>query len=241
MPTDLERLGNFSETRITNGTIQPIIDPLTGQPFPGNIIPANRINPLGQKMLGLLGPPNGILNPAAGQEWTSNSAFDRTPTHGRTNHVLRMDAVLTENTRATFKMIKDRDDDWSHNRLTPGTGEVNQNTPGILLSSTVTQVIKPTVVNEINFGYTHNRWGYKAADDFDYRSLYRSTLGIDPPRFEPFGEYSGSAGVVRLRRRATGRVAVRAEVRHDRRQSREPGELPRGERQYPVGRRAAAR
>ena len=190
MPTDLERMGNFSDTRITNGTIQPIIDPVTGQPFPGNIIPANRINPLGQKMLGLLGPPNGVLNTAAGQQWTSNSAFDRTPTHGRTNNVLRMDAVLTENTRATFKMIKDRDDDWSHNRLTPGTGEVNQNTPGILLSSTVTQVIKPTVVNEINFGYTHNRWGHKAADDFDYPSLYRSTLGIDPPRFEPFGEYS---------------------------------------------------
>jgi hypothetical protein len=190
LPTELERQGNFSETRITNGTIQPIIDPLTGQPFPGNIIPANRINPLGQKMLGLLPTANGILNPAAGQQWTSNSAFDLTPKHGRTNHVLRMDAVLTEKTRATFKMIKDRDDDWRHNAFTPGTGFINQNTPGILLSSTVTQVLRPTVVNEINFGYTHNRWGFKAADDFDYRTLYRSSLGIDPPRFEPFGDYT---------------------------------------------------
>jgi hypothetical protein len=190
LPTDLERRGDFSETRITNGTIQPIIDPLTGQPFPGNIIPANRISPLGQKMLGLLPNANGILNPAAGQQWTSNSAFDLTPEHGRTNHVLRMDAVLTEKTRATFKMIKDRDDDWRWNAFTPGTGFINQNTPGILLSSTVTQVLRPTVVNEINFGYTHNRWGFKAADDFDYRSLYRSSLGIDPPRFEPFGDFT---------------------------------------------------
>ena len=191
LPTDLERRGDFSQTRITNGTIQPIIDPVTGQQFPGNIIPANRINPLGQRMLGLLPSPNGVLNPAVGQEWTSNSAFDRTPKHGRTNHVLRMDAVLSEKTRATFKMIKDRDDDWSWNRIVPG-GDlmVNQNTPGILLSSSVTQVLKPTVVNEINFGYTHNRWGFKAQDDFDYRSLYRSTLGIDPPRFEPFGAHT---------------------------------------------------
>ena len=38
------------------------------------------------------------------------------------------------------------------------------------------------MVNEMSFGYTHNRWGFKAADDFDYSSLYRSTLGVDPPQ-----------------------------------------------------------
>ena len=51
-------------------------------------------------------------------------------------------------------------------------------------------MLRPTVVNEIGFGYTHNRWGFKAADDFDYTSLYRSTLNVDPPRFEPFADYS---------------------------------------------------
>jgi hypothetical protein len=152
LPTALERIGDFSQTRITNGTTQPIIDPLTGQAFPGNIIPANRINLLGQKMLNLLPPPNDVLNPASGQEWTSNSAFDRTPQHGRTNHVLRLDAVLSDKTRATFKMVKDRDDDWTWNRIVPGEGYVNQNTPGLLLSSTVTQVLRPAVINEINFG-----------------------------------------------------------------------------------------
>ena len=88
------------------------------------------------------------------------------------------------------RSIKDRDDDWQLNSITPGTGFINQNTPGLLVSSTVTQVLRPTVVNEMNFGYTHNRWGFQAADDFDYRSLYRSSLGIDPPRFEPFGDFS---------------------------------------------------
>ena len=60
MPTPLEYDGNFSQTRITNGTIQPIIDPNTGQQFPGNIIPANRINALGQKMPRLLPQANGV-------------------------------------------------------------------------------------------------------------------------------------------------------------------------------------
>jgi hypothetical protein len=200
MPTAAEYNGDFSGTRITNGTIQPIIDPLTGAQFPGNRIPAagtpgcgvqfSCVDPLGQRMLKILPQANGILNPQAGQEWTSNSAWDLTPVHGRTNNVLRVDTVLSEKTRFAVRVIKDRDDDWSWNRLTPGTGYVNQNTPGLLVATTVTKVLRPTMVNEMGFGYTHNRWGFTAADDFDYKSLYRSTLNVDPPRFEPFAEFS---------------------------------------------------
>ena len=190
MPTALEKMGDFSQTRITNGTIQPIIDPLTGQPFPGNVIPANRISPLGQRMLNLLPTANGVLNAQPGQEWTSNSAYDLTPTHSRLNHVVRIDGVLTEKTRISARVIKDRDDNGSWNRFTPGTGFGVQDTPGLLVSSGVTQILKPSVVNEMNFGYTHNRWGHRADDDFDYRSLYASTLGINAPRINPFGPYS---------------------------------------------------
>ena len=45
-PTAAERQGDFS--RLTNSAGQPVIiyDPLTRQPFSGNIIPANRINPV---------------------------------------------------------------------------------------------------------------------------------------------------------------------------------------------------
>ena len=104
LPTELERRGNFSQTRITNGTIQPIIDPRDRPAVPGQRHSRRTASTRsGQKMLSLLPPPNGILNPAAGQEWTSNSAFDLTPEHGRTNHVLRMDAVLTDKTRADLQ------------------------------------------------------------------------------------------------------------------------------------------
>jgi hypothetical protein len=55
VPTMLMRQGNFSELLDPNngfisGTRQ-IIDPLTGQPFPGNIIPAGRLSPNGVAML----------------------------------------------------------------------------------------------------------------------------------------------------------------------------------------------
>ncbi len=58
MPTEAERGGDFSQTRDLNGNLIPIRDPLTGQPFPGNIVPANRINPNGLALLNMLPLPN---------------------------------------------------------------------------------------------------------------------------------------------------------------------------------------
>ena len=51
MPTDLARAGNFSQTRNAAGQLVVIYDPQTRQPFAGNIIPSNRINPVANAML----------------------------------------------------------------------------------------------------------------------------------------------------------------------------------------------
>ena len=58
MPTALERAGDFSKTVTTTGVQVPIFDPTTQTPFPGNIIPANRISPQGQAMLNLFPLPD---------------------------------------------------------------------------------------------------------------------------------------------------------------------------------------
>lgn len=50
VPTDAERTGNFAGVT-RNGQQVTILDPLTRQPFPGNQIPANRINAVGQKLV----------------------------------------------------------------------------------------------------------------------------------------------------------------------------------------------
>lgn len=49
VPTAEERRGSFT---------QPIVDPLTRQPFPGNTIPAERLDPIALKLLALLPLPN---------------------------------------------------------------------------------------------------------------------------------------------------------------------------------------
>ena len=74
VPTALERAGNFSQTRTADGRPVTIFDPTTtrsvgGQfvrdPFPGNIIPANRIDPVALAILQRVPLPNAA---GAGQQ-----------------------------------------------------------------------------------------------------------------------------------------------------------------------------
>lgn len=63
MPTELERTGNFSQTRATNGQVITVYDPLTSRPdpnqpgnfirsaFPGNILPASRIDSVAENIV----------------------------------------------------------------------------------------------------------------------------------------------------------------------------------------------
>ena len=57
MPTALERSGDFSKTTV-QGVPVTIYDPMTGLPFPGNQIPANRINPTSTALLQFFPNPN---------------------------------------------------------------------------------------------------------------------------------------------------------------------------------------
>ena len=67
-PTALERAGNFSDTRTANGSLITIFDPNTTRAnpgggfirdaFPGNVIPANRIDAVGRNALTYYPQPN---------------------------------------------------------------------------------------------------------------------------------------------------------------------------------------
>lgn len=68
VPTALERIGDFSQSHYTNGSLQAIYDPLTTvtnsngtytrQLFPNNVIPASRINPVGLALASYYPLPN---------------------------------------------------------------------------------------------------------------------------------------------------------------------------------------
>ncbi|MDX2033509.1 MAG: carboxypeptidase regulatory-like domain-containing protein [Blastocatellia bacterium] len=85
VPTLQQRAGDFSQTRNAAGNVIPIFDPATTRanpaggflrdPFPGNVIPRNRFNPVFAKMLDFIPLPNatGNANTAVGNFVTSSA------------------------------------------------------------------------------------------------------------------------------------------------------------------------
>ncbi len=100
MPTALERAGNFSQTFDANGRLMFIKDPLssgacsvtTGGPgcFPGNIIPANRLDPNALALLNMMPLPN-VASTGPGSGALSNFTRQETPENPRMNNLLRID------------------------------------------------------------------------------------------------------------------------------------------------------
>ena len=61
-----------------------------------------------------------------------------------------------------------------------------------------TQVLSAKLVNEVTIGYARNSYGFRPAKGeyaYDPRDWYRSALGVDPPRLEPFGNYRETPGL----------------------------------------------
>jgi hypothetical protein len=80
-PTAAERAGDFSNFTDSSGRQIPIYDPLSTNPttgqrtqFPGNIIPPNRINPVGAKIVSYLPIPN--ISPAVDNGNNNYAALD---------------------------------------------------------------------------------------------------------------------------------------------------------------------
>ena len=67
MPTSLERQGNFSQSRDRGGRPLQVSDPLTGLPFPGGVIPRERISPQAAALLQYYPAPN--VDGAAGYNY----------------------------------------------------------------------------------------------------------------------------------------------------------------------------
>ena len=73
VPTDLQRAGNLSELPVT------VYDPFTRQPFPGNVIPANRIDPIARQVIEMFPHAN---RPRPGRELPLQRAVPRAPEPG---------------------------------------------------------------------------------------------------------------------------------------------------------------
>ena len=97
VPTLANRQGNFSDLRTASGQPVVIYDPVTRQPFAGNVIAQERLDPVALAALAYYPLPNraGTSTNANNYEGTSESSLHRDIVLGRIDHRLRPDDLLT--------------------------------------------------------------------------------------------------------------------------------------------------
>jgi Carboxypeptidase regulatory-like domain/TonB-dependent Receptor Plug Domain len=153
VPTPLERNGDFSATRDGQGRPVVIIDPLTGRPFPGNVIPSSRFFPGTQSLLDVFPLPNA---PEGGALYNYTSQLPRDIP--RREDIARVDWQIATGTRLSVRYIHNKDEDRQPLGTTtaqfnvPIAGIVRKNGPGDTLSLTLTHSFSPTLMNEFIYG-----------------------------------------------------------------------------------------
>ncbi len=188
VPTALERAGDFSQSLDLNSRLIPVRDPTTGQNFPGNRVPAGRIDPNGQALLKFFPAPN---------------FFDRTISAGRYNYVFQSENQVPQRTE-TLKI----DYHINSNNLLFGNytaySDVQQGAIGIPSSGGTNwpqmrktfdnqgkawigryqRILSPTLINELNLGFIR-RPANDLVDPDEVRRNRRESVGFRLGQFNP--------------------------------------------------------
>ncbi|HWC97709.1 MAG TPA: TonB-dependent receptor [Candidatus Sulfopaludibacter sp.] len=169
VPTALQKSGDFSQTFTSSGALITIYDPLTTVPnsaqksgfgrsvFPGNVIPANRIDPISKKVIGYYPDPTLSISPTIQNNWSQNFGLI---TH-QNKYFTREDQNFGDKNRMFFRFGYQ-----TSPRLSPYTnvafpgettnGGGNQESIAYSYALSDTHTFSPNLVGEFRFGYTRS-------------------------------------------------------------------------------------
>jgi hypothetical protein len=131
VPPSAERQGNFSADKNTAGGLITIYDPLTTQgtggtytrqPFPGNQVPAGRMDPVALNIMQYWPVANHPYNSALQNNWVGTCAPKcNEQTDAYTSYAIKMDEILTPRNRLSLR--------FTHNDRQQRNGNFDWETP----------------------------------------------------------------------------------------------------------------
>lgn len=188
VPTQLERAGDFSQTLDVNNRLIPITDPLTRQPFPGNRIPANRLDPSGQALLKVFPDPNFLDRSVSGGNYNYiYQGENKIPTRLEN---LRVDYQLTPRNNFSGSIVSFVDQqEGATDVLTAESPTWDQMRRTYRLHGQAyvlryTGIITPTLISETSLGFTR-RPEQNSATDEEIRKNQRQTIGYTAGQIQP--------------------------------------------------------
>jgi hypothetical protein len=155
VPSALERVGDFSQSRDNNGNLLPqLLDPLTRQPYPGNVIPQSS----------LYTPGLAVLNryPMPTREQTPGTDYNYEIQPPQVNDLIQQPAVrvdyqLSSNLRVNWKYSGQRARKVERPGLIPGFTDVITPYPYITnYAATINYTLSPTTFIEGTYGFIRN-------------------------------------------------------------------------------------
>ena len=176
LPTDALRSGDFTG-------MGPIIDPMTGLPFPNDMIPAGRIVPFAQAYLNKI--PH-AMTAALGRNFAGfgNRNFDLNQFTARVDHSIRASDQIFG--RFIFSNVNDTEPfpatvDPSGNPLSPpGFGQTTFQKSRNLAAG-YTHIFSPSLLNEFRFGYSFLDVGQHSQNsNVDFVTQF-GFMGTNPP------------------------------------------------------------
>ncbi len=182
VPTMLMRSGNFSELLGNNIFYQnavQLVDPRTGTPYQGNIIPSSELSPNGIALLNAYPEPNATNS---SYNWQSQAPYPQ----DQRKDTLVVDYVPADAHHLRFSLLN-----YNYDYTNPFSGNFNRtpqkwhwpNQVGVLH---YTWTISPTMVNEATFSASadHITITYDTSNGLYNRNLY----GINYPYLYPANE-----------------------------------------------------
>jgi Carboxypeptidase regulatory-like domain len=186
MPSDLERKGNFSQSFNVNGALISVKDPLTKAQFPGNIIPANRFDPIGQAILNFYPLPN-YTDPNPSKRYSYNYRAQFSGGWPRRQNLGRLDASPTPTIQLYYRVMDDYSDllspwgNWVNGSVNYDLTPISWDRPARTHTLHATKIFSPTMVDEMTVGKSFNGVYIKPEDP---SLVERSRMGNPPQLFK---------------------------------------------------------
>lgn len=222
VPTAAARIGDFSNYRDRSGNLIPIFDPLTTRvdatgrivrdPFPNNIIPADRLHPVGRNIASIYPLPNNGSGNFDNYISTPDREITDNAFSGRVDHRFTdSDSVFVRFNYGKFSLdapqgqanccLPTPADAASRFDLGPfvaGIQNTRLTTHGAAFN--YSKMLTPTFVNELRVGYaktnpftTQSDYGHRAAESLGIRGINVSDITSGLPNID-ITNFTGISG-----------------------------------------------